>query len=254
MIDLLLKYNPHEYIITCLLLFTRIFASLSASTLFSKQILPSIARASISLVFALTYGMYFYNDNFSNLSGLFLVILIFKEIVCGYLLGVLISLPFMLVQSCGNIIDGQRGAQISSTIDPLTNTTSPIASKLLLQIFIMYFVCLNGLTLVLNIIFKSLTIVKINELIPVSLIYDYQKYIDFFSTYTTDSVLFVFPIVIVTILIDLVLGIIGSFIPQLNVTIFSFAIKGIVVFLILICILHIILGQSFMILNLFRIS
>ncbi|EFE7810746.1 EscT/YscT/HrcT family type III secretion system export apparatus protein, partial [Shigella sonnei] len=54
--------------------------------------------------------------------------LMFKEIIVGLLLSFCLSLPFWIFHAVGSIIDNQRGATLSSSIDPANGVdTSELA-------------------------------------------------------------------------------------------------------------------------------
>lgn len=58
----------------------------------------------------------------------YLVILL-KEIIIGLMIAIFIALPFCVLQITGNIIDNQRGATLSSSIDPINGVdTSELAN------------------------------------------------------------------------------------------------------------------------------
>ena len=217
------------------LLFVRIFATFSACLLFNKSRMPGLLRAGLSLLLAaLLDSSGYFGLTDINFSSLYYIGLVIKEAVVGYLLGVLLSVPFWLIESCGKVIDQQRGEQFAAMLNPLTSNTSSSVGRLLFQAFIGYFVAVNGILAYLSIIFKSFLLIKLGEFLPVNPLSGYQLYVQMFSAYCYSFMLLTLPILILTILTDLVLGLIGSFIPQLNITVLSIPIKSVMVTAILI--------------------
>lgn len=217
------------------LLFVRIFATFSGCLLFNKSRMPGLLRAGLSLLLALLLDSsgYFGLNNI-DFNSFYYIMLTIKEAVVGYLMGVLLSVPFWLVESCGKIVDQQRGEQFAAMLNPLTANTSSSVGRLLFQAFIGYFVAVNGILAYLSIIFKSFLLIKIGEFFPASPLSGYQIYVQMFSAYCYSFILLTLPILILTILTDLVLGLIGSFIPQLNITVISIPVKSVMVTAILI--------------------
>src|SRR5471030_3095780 len=85
---------------------------------------------------------------FDEIDGLLLVIA--REVFVGLILAVLFALPFWIMHGIGSLIDNQRGATISSTLDPMTGIdTSELAN--LFNLFAgALFLMGGGLTLLLE--------------------------------------------------------------------------------------------------------
>src|SRR6185503_20374087 len=52
------------------------------------------------------------------------ILLAFKEVLIGAMMGFIISIPFFYAQAAGGLIDHQRGAQSLQVTDPSTQTQS----------------------------------------------------------------------------------------------------------------------------------
>jgi len=212
--------------------FARILGAIAVCPLFSTSFLSNLLRASLALLItAIIYPKFIFLP--TSADYLPNVVLIFSNFCYGGLIGYLLSLPIWLIESCGNLIDLQRGEQMGAVLNQLTSTPASSIGKLMVKAFITYLVVNNGILFFFDSIMNSFTLVTPNQLFPVISAPQVSKYIGFFSSYLYWVVALVLPLLAVMFLIDAVLGLISSFLPQLNVTVISMPIKSASVLLIL---------------------
>ncbi|WP_151735116.1 flagellar biosynthetic protein FliR [Paenibacillus tengchongensis] len=72
------------------------------------------------------------------------VLLIFKEVLVGLLLGFIGYLMFMAIQTAGSFIDLQIGFAIANVIDPMTGTSAPLLGNFKYMIALVLFLAMNG--------------------------------------------------------------------------------------------------------------
>ena len=205
--------------------FARFLGAMSISPLFSSSFLSLLLRASLSLMLACLV----YPSSQSLLLGdnyLGNVLLVASNYVYGCMLGYFISFPIWLIESSVNLIDMQRGEQIGAIVNQLTNNPASSIAKMLTKGFITYLVINGGLLFFLDIIFKSFSVIPLNNLIPLLDANHIQQYIKFIVDYFYWVVVLALPMIVAMFLIDIVLGLISSFIPQMNVTVISMPIKS----------------------------
>lgn len=205
-----------------LLIFGRFFGVLSIFVLFAKR-LPTVLKTSLALILAITVTPYFSNVVLPTQTSVNSILLV-KEVFYGGLIGYLLSLPIWMIEAIGNIIDLQRGEQLGAIVNQLTNNPDSSIAKLISQVFIVYFVSCNGLLFMLDVTFKSFTIVGVDKLVPKFT--SFAPYIDLFNSYFYWVVILGLPIISIMFLLELILGLISSFIPQLNVTVISMPLKS----------------------------
>ncbi len=214
------------------LIFARILGAMMICPLFSKNYLSAFLRAALALVFACMFYPAYAHLETGN-GYLSHAMLLFSNLAYGALIGYLLSLPIWLIESCGRITDTQRGEQMGAVINQITGTPSSSIGKLVVQAFIAYLVINNGLLFFIDTVGGSFIIVPINNLLPVLDAMHINKYIEIFSSYLYWVAALTLPLIVVMLFIDLILGLISSFIPQLNVTIISMPIKSVVALFIL---------------------
>ncbi len=157
----------------------------------------------------------------------YLMPIVAKEAVLGALFGVVSSFAFEAAAGIGFIIDNQRGLSMAQTTDPLTGEeTSPLGS-MLMQTLVMVFVATGGLQLFFHAVVTTYAFwspfaywpdwssVAVRELL-----------LGQFSWYLVTMTTLAAPILLVIFLVDLGMGLMNRFAPQLNVFFMSMPIKS----------------------------
>lgn len=155
-----------------------------------------------------------------------LLVLIFKEVFIGLLLGYLFSLLFWAIESAGSIIDYQRGAGMAAVFNPLTGHQDSPYAMLLLQAVAVLFFTSGGFLIMLEVIFASYSIWPVDSVFP----HISEQFPMFFLSYTDKlmeyALLYAAPLIIVLFLAELGLGLVNRFAPQLNVFFVAMPIKS----------------------------
>jgi type III secretion protein T len=215
-----------------LLIFGRIIGAMVICPLFSSAFLSTFLRNSLALLLAaLIYPVYALNT--SDLTIVKGCLLLFSNVCYGALIGYFLALPIWLIESCGSLIDLERGEQLGAVINQITGTPSSSVGKLLARAFITYLVINNGLLFFLDTLYNSFTVVAPYQWLPNIDLTQWGKYLNSISAYVFWVAILVLPLLVLMLLIDFILGLISSFIPQLNVTIIAMPLKSIAVLLIL---------------------
>ncbi len=150
------------------------------------------------------------------------------EILSGVLIGLAAACIFTGFQLAGQIISFQLGFSLINQIDPQTNVEAPVFSFIQNYIGLLFFLLINGhhwFLLAINQSFGALPVggVRIHEPVIEWLIY-------------LSSQLFVIglriagPVIAVTVIADVVIGIIGRAAPQIHIIIVGMPLKVLVGF------------------------
>jgi len=237
----------------------RFYGAMSISPLFSETYFSKMLKMILALLFSFIIFPFCYGKHAIYLPQALILkgVLLVKEFLVGVVIGYLISLPIWLVENVGNLIDLQRGEQFGAAINRTTQNPSSSLSKLLLQGFITYLVSMNWFIFFIDTVFSSLKLIQINTLIPSSGFLTANDYIHFFSGFFYWVVVISLPVIFGMFLLDIIFGLVSSFIPQMNVTILSMPLKSIVALIILVFftgeIYHIAISKFFAEINLFGI-
>lgn len=221
-----IQYLSSGFFWAFLCIFARILAAISGSPFFPANNLTKLFRAGLSFILALVITPALFRQYPTDNTWFINLVFIFTNYIYGSILGYLLSFPVWIIESCGNIIDMQRGEQMGSILNPLTGTQSSSIGRLLTRAFLTYFVLHNGLLYFINTIYDSFQIIKFNSMLPIISISNVNNSITMFTKYIYLSVDLVLPIIVALLLVDLILSLISSFIQQLNVTVLSMPIKS----------------------------
>ena len=210
----------------------RFFGVMMICPLFGERV-PKIVKMLLALSFSAIMLEYFSPHKLAQFEPIMFVFLMARELVIGYLLGYLFSFPLWMIEGTGNLIDMQRGEQFGSLINPMTKNPSSSISKLIFQGFIVYFITANGFLYLLKLIFTSFIILPAAEL-NLKFIPNKALFVQFFADYFYWILMLAMPVIFAMLLVDLVLGLLNSFIQQINVTTLGMPIKSMVALIIMV--------------------
>ncbi|WP_067838556.1 flagellar biosynthetic protein FliR [Amphibacillus sediminis] len=206
-----------------LLIFTRIVAFIATVPIFSYRNIPNPFK--VGFAFFMSLIMVLSIDIPELTIDLAYVILIFKEVLVGIILGLLAYLVLSVVQIAGGFIDFQMGFAIANVVDPQTGAQSPVIGQYFHMFALLFLLAVDGHHLFINGAFYSFDLIKIDQLIHIGS----NGYITTVLTTFTQLFLIAFqmaiPIVGCLFLVDVALGIVARTVPQLNVFVVGIPIK-----------------------------
>ncbi|GFN31880.1 flagellar biosynthetic protein FliR [Paenibacillus xylaniclasticus] len=209
-----------------LLIFCRMTAFFVVAPVFSMRGVPTTFKIGlgffISLIVFLTYGV----KETAVLDATY-ILLVFREVLVGLLLGFVVYLFFTVVQTAGALMDISMGFAMSNVVDPLTGAASPIMGNLKYMILILVFLSMNGHHYLLTSLMDSYQWLPLdNDLF--SEIYD-GKVSNFIAVTFTETFMLAFqiasPILVAMFLTDVALGFLAKTAPQYNVFIIGMPLK-----------------------------
>jgi type III secretion protein T len=156
-----------------------------------------------------------------------------KEILLGLLLSLPVSVLFWAIASAGELIDLQRGATAASVFNPFFGAvTSPTANLLARFSGVIFFVS-GGFLAFLSAVIASYEIYPLGQMLPHFGPGAGHALARVMQDYFAMAVLFGAPFLIVFTLIDIGLGLMNRFVPQLNIFFFSMPVKSALTFFLL---------------------
>lgn len=150
-----------------------------------------------------------------------------KELVVGLVLAVTLCLPFWMVIALGELIDNQRGATISDSIDPVHGVQSSILSGFFNFAFGTIFFAQGGMRLLVEVLAASYQVLpKGSELSEMNI----NETGHLLSMLMQGSIMLAAPVLIVMMLSEVLLGVFSRYCPQLNPFSLSLTIKSVIAF------------------------
>jgi len=233
-LESLVKFIGENQVMVLFLLFARLSGLFAFFPFFSHMSIP------ISLKTSLTFFMVIFlfpvvpalNVELSLLS---LSLAIVSELLIGLISGLFLTIVLSMLQMAGIQISTVMGFTMASIVDPQTQMSTPLVSQFLSLIGLMVVISFNGHHQMLLFIADSLKIMPLGSFYPQTNIIAYlAKAVTNMFVY---GFILSFPILALSLLLDLVFGMLMKTMPQFNLLVIGFPIKIIVSFIVLIAVL-----------------
>jgi len=160
------------------------------------------------------------------------LIIILKEVIIGLICGFCFAIPFWIVLAIGEIIDNQRGATISSTMNPGIGVDASFMGTFMNFYFAAIFMINDGMGIIVRAVYETYTIFPLNEMFSFKWTL-MLKIISLLNTLMSFAVILVGPVVVSLFLIEISIGLLSRFAPQLNAFSVALSVKSFVAFLVL---------------------
>jgi type III secretion protein T len=194
----------------------------------NSGVLTGVARQAVIVLVALGFWRYV-GVPAPALDSVAFLGLVLREAGIGVLLGVLLCWPFWVLHAMGNLIDNQRGAMLSSTVDPANGVdTSELANFLQLFAAVVYLEG-GGMLLMLETVGHSYRICT-----PVN---DCQIHLPALSGLldglVSKTLVISAPVVATLLVSEALLGLLSRYAPQMNAFSVSLTVKSLVALVVL---------------------
>lgn len=209
----------------------RIFPIIALVPFFGGKVLPRPVKVTFALsLFAIFLPQLLFVTKTSIDFNLTLIMYLAKEFFVGTLLGFLLSIPFIVVQSAGILIDHQRGGASLMVNDPtIQNQSSPLGTMFNLVLIYLFFM-IDGPFIVLNILSESFNILPPDQMMPAS-IFDpksavFAKIMGILGNVMILATQLAAPALIMILMTDFFLGIANRLAPQVQITFLGMPLKS----------------------------
>ena len=202
------------------------------SPIYSQAGLPLMIKIGLALVISFAVFPIISNsqpvlpDNMINF-----IIIVFKELAVGFLIGYVATLAFAAFVMGGGLISSEMGLTMAELVDPLTgDRVSPIAQLLQIVALILFF-AINGHHWLINALILSYKTVPLTGFIEMGS--SVSKIMDLFNGLFIAAIKIAAPIMIVLGLTVVVAGFLARSTPEINIFLIIFPMKILVGFLLL---------------------
>lgn len=212
----------------------RILVAFAVLPILTDPVVPMTLRNGILLILAL-FLLPLTHDQFLNMHHdmLWMFAIVVKEGVLGLMLGYVMSVPFWAVKATGFMIDMQRGVMSALFFSHTTgNMVSPLGNLFSLLLTTMLLVT-GGFMTLLQTLFLSYQVWPIDQFmfnLNADVATFFLKQLDMLL-YTT--VLLAGPFMGLMFLVDLGAGLVGRYLPQLNIFLIAMPVKSALAFFML---------------------
>jgi type III secretion protein SpaR/YscT/HrcT len=155
--------------------------------------------------------------------------LIARELTIGLALGCILAWPFWAMHAMGSIIDNQRGATMSSSIDPVNGVDTSELSNLFNLFAAVIYLQAGGMTLMLGTVSESYRLFDpLQNGMP-----EWRTLLPVLNMVMAKAIVLASPVVASMLLSEVLLGVLSRFAPQLNAFAISLSIKSAIAFAVL---------------------
>lgn len=152
--------------------------------------------------------------------------LIVKEIFVGATIGFSFAAVLWAVSMAGDIIDTKVGTNMASLSDPLMGQSTSLSGALLSRFSSFVFLAVGGLTIFLDLLLGSYAVWPVQAPFPAMDLRGVEFFARGFGSTMTLAFMLAAPALILMSLIDLALGVMNRYAPQLNVLPIAMALKS----------------------------
>lgn len=209
----------------------RMFPIIALCPFFGSKILPHPVKVAFTLsLFAIFLPQLMINTTHPLSFNYVLIMYLLKEILVGTLMGFMISIPFVIVQSTGMMIDHQRGGASLMVNDPtIQNQSSPLGTFFNLILIYLFFM-IDGPFIVIDIISQSYDILPPDQFLNASFFNSdsqfWQDVMHVMGRVMIISTQLGAPALIIILMTDVFLGIANRLAPQVQITFLGMPLKS----------------------------
>ena len=204
----------------------RLAAAFLVLPLLSAATMPALVRNSFLVSLAILVYPLAMGTPAQSLQGALWPLLVVKELFIGVCFGFLFGSVFWAVSAAGNLIDTKVGTNFAAIADPIQGHETTLTGDLLAQLVAWLFMASGAFTLFLNLLMTSYTLWPVPQMLPPLSAVTEQRVIAEFSALLTLAVMLAAPALVVASLLDLSLGLVNRYAPQLNVFSLTLSIKA----------------------------
>lgn len=231
--------NPFAVLSLMFLFFARFMPIIALSPFFGARVLPHPVKVTFALSIFVIFLPQLLNVTTTQIGfDTNVLLLIFKELFIGTVLGFFISMPFTIAQNVGIIIDHQRGGASLMVNDPtIQNQSSPLGT-LFNMVLIFIFFMIDGPFLFLNAILTSYEVIPPDKFIN-PIFFDkgssfWELMIELFNRVMVLSMQLAAPALLAILMTDVFLGIANRLAPQVQITFLGMPLKSLLA-LVVVC-------------------
>lgn len=214
----------------------RMLACWSIVPVFGRALLPGLLRAALGLALSLAY-VPLMRTALATATPLDWLWLLVREVCVGLCVGLCVAVVFWSVEGVAALVDAQSGAQAGALLNPLSANEEGVFAGLMYWAFVAYFFSVGGLRWIAAIIAESYRVWPPGSPYPSlpvpSSAAGAEWWLRLFDTMMAAIVTLAAPVLVAMLVVELSLGLVGRFAPQLQVFFIAMPLKMVTALLVL---------------------
>ena len=214
-----------QQIIVFFLIVGRIAGVFIQAPIFNSRSFPFFAKTVIAIWISIV--LWFVTPIHSTLPdsfSAFILALIF-EVAIGFIIGFIVNIIFIAVQSAGEMMDLQMGLSVATALDPVFGAVISVVGKLAFFMALIIFITADGHHLILSGLHQSFTALPVGKLANFSSPNLAMQIIELGSNLWLTAIKLAAPVVLLIFISDFTFGIVSRVAPQVNVFMLGFQVK-----------------------------
>jgi len=230
----LVEFLGQNQVILFLLLFARLSGLFAFFPFFSHNSIPMSIKT--GMVFFMAFLLFpLANLPSIDFSVAAIALAIVSEIMLGFIAGLFLVIVFAMLQMAGMQISFVMGFTMASVMDPQSGTSMPVISTIFTLLSLVLLLAFNGHHLMILFMVESLDILPLGSFYPDHNIWDYL--LGAISNMFIFGFILSFPMVGLSLLADIVFGMLMKTMPSFNLLVVGFPIKIMVAFVVMLAVL-----------------
>lgn len=210
-----------------LIFFTLVSMRLTGCIIFNpilgRRNLPMSLKAGLILILTLLVCSVTPMQAIEVVGLLHFFVLVAKELLIGFIIGLIVRMFFAVVSVGGEVIDMQIGLSMAKAYDSQSESNSTITASLLNIMYMMIFIAANGHATLIQIFVELAKALPYDEFIIN--IASFETVIRLFSLILIYSVKLALPILGVSLVTEVGVGLLMKAVPQINVFVINLQLK-----------------------------
>jgi len=207
---------------TFFLLFIRWSALFAFLPIFNSTTIPNVIKATFVTWFTfVTYPLVPQVAFEPTLNNIFLSVI--NEVTFGFFTGIALQMIFMILSFAGELVSFVMGLTMANIVDPTSGQQTPVMGQFFNIVAVTIFLAVNGHHLMLLLVAKSLQSMPFGEFFHMRSMAEYLMME--MKRYFILGFSLAFPILAISILSDIIFGMIMKTMPQFNLLVIGFPIK-----------------------------
>jgi len=152
-----------------------------------------------------------------------IVMMVLAEFALGFIAGLALNLIFGALGLAGMQVSMVMGFSMATVMDPTTQTNSPIISQIFTLLAILTLLAIDGHHLILLFLSESISHIELGTFYPQEFMWTYLS--TGFTHMFVMGFIIAFPIIAISLLSDVIFGMLMKTMPQFNLLVVGFPIK-----------------------------
>jgi type III secretion protein T len=214
-----------DYAVIVALATSRIAIAFLMLPIFTNELIPAMIRNAMFVALAIIVIVVQPPIPIETLGAIGWVSLFAKELFIGLCIGIFFGLFLWAFEAAGQIVDTQVGTGMAQVMDPLTGHQTTLIGVFLERLTNYIFMAAGGFMLLVASVMESYALWPLDHVLPDIEYASKALFESEFSQFLQLMLLVAAPMLVVTFLIDVTMGLINRYAQQFNVFFLSMSLK-----------------------------